>query len=95
MVGLVVESWRARKRRPAVRSGFQRGYDERLDVLATSTLEVALCLIAGDSVREIAVFLGLSPSTVRRRVEDAKAQLGCASVDDLRRSYRFIEQVAA
>jgi DNA-binding NarL/FixJ family response regulator len=70
------------------RSELRRGYDARLDVLRTLTLEVTLCVIAGDSVPEIARFLQRSPSTVRRHIETAKGALGCANVAELRRRFR-------
>jgi DNA-binding CsgD family transcriptional regulator len=64
-----------------------RGYDERLDVLRTLTLEVALCAIEGDSAAQIARFLGRSPATVRRHLETARAALGCDDIADLRRRF--------
>jgi DNA-binding CsgD family transcriptional regulator len=64
-----------------------RGFDERLDVLKTRTLQVVLCVIEGDDVRRTAEYLKLSPSTVRRNLELAKRVLGCPDVGELRRRY--------
>jgi FixJ family two-component response regulator len=73
----------------------RRGYDERLDVLKTQTLEVALCVIAGDDVRQIAAFLEISPSTVRRHAEIARQAFGCASLGEFRRRFATFEKRAA
>jgi DNA-binding NarL/FixJ family response regulator len=64
-----------------------RGFDERLDVLKTRALQVVLCIIEGDDVRRTAEYLHLSPTTVRRDLQEAKRVLGCADVEQLRRLY--------
>jgi DNA-binding NarL/FixJ family response regulator len=90
MIGLAFDGGRAPARRVApsrTRRAASRGYHERLDVLRTLTLQVALCAIAGDSVGEIARYLELAPATVRRHVALAVAELGCADVAELSRRF--------
>jgi len=67
--------------------------DPALSVLRTRELEIVLCFLAGDRVAEIARFVQVSRSTVRRDLKSACDALGCATIEDLR--IRFRELAAA
>jgi DNA-binding CsgD family transcriptional regulator len=98
MIGLAAGGGRATARRVTpspTRAAARRGYHDRLDVLRTLTLEVALCAIAGDSVGETARYLELSPATVRRHIALALAELGCADVAELAGRFGAPEMAAA
>jgi DNA-binding NarL/FixJ family response regulator len=98
MIGLACDGGRASARRigpSPTRPTAHRGYDDRLDVLRTLTLEVALCAIAGDSVGEIARYLELAPATVRRHIALAVAELGCADVAELSRCFGAADPAVA
>jgi len=81
-LALVLES----KPREARRA--RRGFDDRLDVLKTRPLEIALCFLAGDSDRRVAERLDISVSSVRRYVRGLVAYFDCASRAELRARFQ-------